>query len=71
MTLSFYQKTYLRAAMEEEAQSKECIWTQEELDILWNLTASSWEILLTLPEHYNEKLALRAIDLAATSQENR
>jgi len=68
MTLSFYQRTYLRAAMEEEAQNKECIWTQEELDILWNLTASSWEILLTLPEHYNEKLALRAIDLAATSR---
>ena len=62
MTLSFYQRTYLKAAMEEEAQNKECIWTQEELD-----TASSWEILLTLPEHYNEKLALRAIDLAATS----
>jgi len=53
MTLSFYQRTYLRTA--------------EELDILWSLTASSWEILLTLPEHYNEKLALRAIDLAATS----
>jgi len=71
MTLSFYQRTYLRAAMEEEVQNKECIWTQEELDILWSLTASFWEMLLTLPEHYNEKLALRAIDLAATSQENR
>lgn len=65
MTLSYHQRVFLRQAMEEEAQAGETRWAEEELDALWELTVMAWEMIVTLPGHENEKLALRAIDLAA------